>query len=101
MSAVAFAVVSLVGFGAFAGFGLYGNSQKRSLETCKPACDPLRVDEVKRDYIIADVGLGVGVVFLGLATWSFVTRPEVPRQTVAWRVNIAPGQTTVTLSGAF
>ncbi|HMY20228.1 MAG TPA: hypothetical protein PKA58_28065 [Polyangium sp.] len=97
----AFSAVSLVGFGAFAGFGLHGNALRQDLESCKPACSPDRVDPVKRDYILADVGLGVGVIFLGLATWSFLTRPEVPRQTVSWRLNIAPGQSMLTLGGAF
>lgn len=100
-SAIAFTVVGLAGVGAFAGFGLHGNELKRDLESCKPACAPARVDEVKRDYIIADAALGVGVVFLGLATWSFLTRPEVPKQTATWRVHVAPGQTLVTLSGSF
>lgn len=97
----AFGAVSLVGFGAFAGFGLYGNALRKDLESCKPACSPDRVDPVKRDYILADVGLGVGVIFMGLATWSFLTRPEVPRQTVSWHLNIAPGQSMLTLGGAF
>ncbi len=97
----AFSAVSLVGFGVFAGFGLHGNALRQDLESCKPACSPDRVEPVKRDYIIADAGLGLGVIFLGLATWSLVTRPERPRQTVSWQLNIVPGQTTLLWRGTF
>lgn len=100
-SAIAFGIVGLAGVASFAGFGLHGNALKSDLEVCKPGCAPMRVDAVKRDYLIADVGLGIGVVFLGLTTWAFLTRPEVPRPSVGWHVNVLPGQTTLVVRGSF
>ena len=100
-STIVFGVIGLAGIGAFAGFGLHGNELKKGLDACKPGCVPVRVDEVKRDYIIADAALGVGLVFLGLATWSFFTRPEVHRQTAVWTVHVAPGQAMLRLGGRF
>lgn len=79
IAAIAFTAVGLAGVASFATFGLIGDAAKSGLEACKPACAPSRVDEVKRDYVIADVSLGVGAIFLGLATYSFLTRSDAPR----------------------
>lgn len=89
--AIAFTAIGLAGVGAFATFGLLGDAARSELEACKPACAPSRVDEVKRDYVIADVSLGVGVLFLGLATYSFLTRPEVPSAALVPTVRIQAG----------
>jgi hypothetical protein len=29
-------------------------------------------DALKRDYLIADIGFGIGIVSAGLATWQFL-----------------------------
>lgn len=101
-SAIVFGALGLAGIGAFVGFGLWGNEQRARLEACKPACEPSRVDEVKRDYVIADASLGLGVASLGLATLFFFTRPEVPRAGVSSvTVQIAPGRAGLGLSGSF
>lgn len=100
-SAIAFGVIGLAGIGAFTGFGLHGRSLKSDLEACKPACDPARVDVVKRDFIIADASLAVGIVFLGLATYSFVTRPEVPAAAQALNLQAGPGGAMLSWRGLF
>jgi hypothetical protein len=74
-SSLVFGVAGVAALGAFGFFGLRGDARKADLAACKPACDPARGDDVKRDYLFADASLGVGVLMLGLATYSFVTRP--------------------------
>ena len=117
VAAIAFTAVGLVGIGSFATFGLLGDAAKSKLDECKPACAPSRVDEVKRDYVIADVSLGVGAIFLGLATYSFLTRSEpqpASRSFIAptrrdpfkltptdLAVQVGPSCATVTISASF
>ena len=60
--------LSLAGFGALAGFGLSAKSAVDDMRAgCAPACSPERVDVARRDMILANVGLGVGVLALGAA----------------------------------
>lgn len=64
--------VSAASFGTFAGFGVSGARREAALEaSCAPACDPARVDAMRRDYLVADVALGVGLVAASAAvtTW--------------------------------
>jgi hypothetical protein len=73
--------IAVVGFGTFAGFAIAGNSQKNKLEGCAPSCgdgDRNRYDDMKRSFLIADVGLGVGAVSAVVATVLFVTSGSAP-----------------------
>jgi hypothetical protein len=65
----------LVSLGAFAVFGLSGLNGERGLDDCSPTCSASRIDSVRRDYIVADVFLAVGVIALGAATVVALTRP--------------------------
>jgi hypothetical protein len=68
--------LAVVGFGTFAGFAIAGNSEKNQLESCAPSCgdgDRNRYEDMKRSYVIADVGLGVGAVSTVVAAVLFVT----------------------------
>jgi hypothetical protein len=71
---------SLVSFGVFASFGLMGLSGKSDLDArqCKPACPQADVDDVRRRFLVADIGLGVGVASLAIAGIAFFTRGEQP-----------------------
>ncbi len=71
--------VSLVGLGAFAGFGAAGASAKSDLEVCRPSCLDTDVSSVRTKFIVADISLVVGVVALAGAAAFYFTRPEVPR----------------------
>jgi len=70
--------VGLLGLGGFSYFGLAGNSAKRDLEACKPACPESRRAPIERDYLLADASLGVSLVALGLSAWTLIahSRPE-------------------------
>lgn len=100
-STIAFAALGVVSLGAFGYFGYRGNGGKSDLEACRPACDPARVDDVRRDYLIANVSAGVGVLFLGIATYTFLTRPTAtpPEPTVGFTA--LPGGGALTLDGRF
>jgi hypothetical protein len=75
--------LGLVGIGGFVLFGTSGNTKMRELEACKPKCDPSRVDEAKRTYLIGDVSLVVGIAALSVAGVLFFTRPESTPTTAA------------------
>jgi len=52
--------VALAGVGTFAYFGLNGVSKREDAERCSMNCGEL-IDGGKRDYIVADIGLGVAI----------------------------------------
>lgn len=79
--------VGLAGLGAFAYFGLSGKADEDELKKCKPLCAQTRVDDTSRKYIFADIGLGVGIVALGVATYLLASRPAEPKTSVAPWVN--------------
>ncbi|WP_437948462.1 hypothetical protein WME98_49120 [Sorangium sp. So ce296] len=47
--------------------------------TCAPRCPGDDVRAIRVQHAIADVGLGVGVLALGAATWLYLTRPAAAR----------------------
>lgn len=70
--------VGVAGLAVFAGFGLAGRADKSELDTtCAPRCSPDQASSAKTKYLIADVGLGVGVLALAGATY-FALRPSPP-----------------------
>ncbi len=106
--------LAVVGFGTFAGFAIAGNSQKNELEACAPSCsggDRGRYDDMKRSYLIADVGLGVGAVSTVVAAVLFVTSGQTssegeraakrrePRAGV--KIGARSGGATIALTGQF
>ena len=73
-----FGALGIVSLGAFAAFGLSGNSKRKALDdaNCKPTCDSSDVDAAKKAYLFADISLGVSVVSFGLATLFYLSRGE-------------------------
>lgn len=70
--AYVFGGVGIAAMGGFAYFGLSGMHDKHELDTCKPYCDPSRVDSARLKLTLADVSLGVGIASLGAAVWLYV-----------------------------
>lgn len=82
-----FGGLGLAALGASAVFGVTGMSKRNDLDSraCKPACPQEDVDAAKRNFLIGDIALGVGVVSLGVATVIYFTRPVAkPKPTKAW-----------------
>ncbi len=83
-SVFVFGGLTLAGAGAFVGFGLAGRANRaaRDKAMCAPTCNathPGHGSAVRRDDILADVGLGVAVVSLGIGTFLYLTRPAAKR----------------------
>jgi hypothetical protein len=75
--------VGVVGAAGFAYFGLRARDGDRALGDCAPGCSERDVDRVKRDYLFANVSLGVGAAgLLGAGAWA-IFRPREPAGTSA------------------
>jgi hypothetical protein len=94
------AAVGVIGIGSFTFFGLRSHSRKNDLDECKGHCAQDDVDSVKRDQIVADISLGVGVVCLGAATYLFL---QQPKRKESVRIGIGPRNSGVQalVEGAF
>ena len=67
--------LGIAAMGSFAFFGLRGYREEVSLESsCAPRCAPGSDDAMRRDYLVADIALGVGVLSLVAAAWLYVAR---------------------------
>jgi hypothetical protein len=98
----AFGAVGVAGLGAFAYFGLTGQSLRDTLlDSCASAhtCNPSEVGPMRTDLIAADVSLGIGIVALGVATYFALARPSVRPSVVA--VGPAPGGMVALWRGDF
>lgn len=75
---------ALAALGTFAFFGLRGYREQVSLEaSCAPACAPGADDGMRRDYLVADVALGVGLVALVGAAWVYFAHDGARPHSVA------------------
>jgi hypothetical protein len=102
----ALAGVGVAGIATFAIVGAIGKSKDTNLEgSCSPNCAQSSISAVKTDYIVADVGLGVGAAALVSAGIWYLTRPRQtegtspPKDGLA--VNPTRGGATVGWSGTF
>jgi hypothetical protein len=99
-----FGGIGVVGLGAFAGLAVSARSSFDNLQkTCAPSCASSDVDPVKRQALIADVSLGVGVVALGIAAYTFFSHREAPAAATTSRLEVHPRAdgAVVQLGGAF
>jgi len=55
------AAVGVVGTAGFVFFGVRAKSGETDLAQCSPDCTQARVDDVKQDYLLSNVSLGVGL----------------------------------------
>ncbi|WP_437729129.1 hypothetical protein [Sorangium sp. So ce861] len=68
------------GLAVFAVAGALSLSAEADLRaTCAPRCPGDDVRAIRVQHAIADVGLGVGVLALGAATWLYLARPAAAR----------------------
>jgi hypothetical protein len=66
--------VGIAALGVGGAFGIAGFDQKGTLDDCKGTCAQSDVDTMQRTFLIADVGLGIGLVALAAATVLYLTR---------------------------
>lgn len=99
--------LGILGLGSFTYFGLQG---KLLEDDCSPRCSNDQIDDLRRNYLIADISLGVGIAALGAATIVFLASerdaPEIhaPRAArrspkLEWQLGAGPG--SLQLSGSF
>ena len=78
-------VASGVGAAALASWGtfaLLGHGKQSTIDACSPSCPESSradYDAMHRDYVIADISLGVAVASAGVATWLFLSRDRANR----------------------
>lgn len=97
--------VAAVGAGGFTYFGLTAREDEKALSSCSPNCANARVEGVERNYLLANISLGVGAVgLLGAVAW-LVFAPDEPNATGStapgtnWRLHL--GANSAALSGRF
>jgi len=65
-----FAATGVAALATFAWFGLAGRSKERDMDRdCAPFCAQSELDAMHRDYVVADISLGIGVAALGATVW--------------------------------
>jgi hypothetical protein len=65
--------VGVLALGSFAYFGIAGLHGREDLLPCRGACADAAVDKVQRDFLLADVSLGVSVLAFGVATFLWLS----------------------------
>ena len=89
VAAYALGGVGVLGLSSFTFFGLSGNHKKSELSACQPACETFKRAPIERDYLAADISLGVSVVSFGVAAWLALASPKPVRQEAAFDVRAA------------
>lgn len=62
-------------------FALLGRSKQSKVDECSPKCDASLhgdFDAMRRDYLVADISLGVAVASAGAATWFLLSNNSAP-----------------------
>jgi hypothetical protein len=96
--------LSVASFGVYAGFGVAAKSAVDDMRAgCAPTCASSRVDDARRDLVVANVAFGVGAAALGAGAIVLLVRrfgggPEEPAQ-AAWTFGVGAGG--VAVSGTF
>ena len=72
-------VVGGLGAVGFAYFGLSARSADLGLDACAPNCEPSNVAAIRRDYLLANVSLGLGLAGVVTASVLWLTSPAADR----------------------
>lgn len=71
-----FAGVGVVGLGVFGAFALDGKAKETAMTDpggCAPTCSEREVSSMRQSYLVADIGLGVGLASLAAAGYFWAT----------------------------
>jgi hypothetical protein len=92
-------VMAAVGALGISGYGVmnyWGNRDNQRLDSCRPDCNPARVNRIRRLYQGALISLGVGAVALAGATYLYFTSDspsrsaEVAANLPRYRLDVQP-----------
>jgi hypothetical protein len=98
----ALAGVGAVGFAGLVGFGVAARNSEAALDDCSPACSPDVVDGVRTDYLLANVGLGVGIAGVtAAAAWLLFVPVSSEKDAVRVGLVPQPGGAATAFSGKF
>jgi hypothetical protein len=86
--------VAVAAGAAFAGFALAG----KSTETCAPRCSDAEIATLRRDYLVADVSLLVGLAAIGGAVYFWLTRGPASASTAAGPATRDAGELALRIS---
>jgi hypothetical protein len=85
--------VAIAGFGTFVYFGVRGQDEYDEAErTCGTACSDDQVADGKLAWIVADIGLGVGLASAAAATILYLVSQQDDDAETATRIDVAPSQ---------
>jgi hypothetical protein len=93
---VGFWIAAGIGAAALTSWGVFalsGHSLQSKLDECSPNCNASRhgdFDAMRRDYLIADLSLGVGIASAGVATWFVLSQPASTARAKQQRGQNAP-----------
>jgi hypothetical protein len=96
----AFGGLTALGGLGFVGFGAQARKHDRELGRCSPGCSEADVRRTKRDYLLANVSLGVGVAGAAASLTWIVTRPKRPNQ-VGLSLEVGPNRSGLVARGRF
>jgi len=84
-------------------FGLKARAGESDLGTCSPTCSKAAVADVKRNYLAANVSLGVGLIGLAVAAVHYLVQGSSPALNAAPKNNrmMAGGTLQVQLGPSF
>jgi hypothetical protein len=95
-------VVGALGIAGFTYFGLKARSDLDSLRnTCAPFCASSDLSSVKTEALAADIALGVGVVAIGVAAYSFFSHREAPAAASLFEIRPRIGGATFGVGSSF
>jgi hypothetical protein len=84
--------VGLAGAAGFVFFGVRAQSGEADLEQCTPNCTQGEVDDVKRDYLLSNVSLGVGLAgLIGAGLWLLLDHAPADGSAASPRHGVALG----------
>lgn len=87
--------IGAAGLAGFSYFGLHARSEDRALDSCANTCDLARVDAIRRDYLIANVSIGVGAAALiGAGAWILLAPRAEPSKTASAVIELQVGPIT-------
>jgi hypothetical protein len=91
--------VGIVGLGAFVYFGITAKGDYDDLKAeCSPACSDADTEAGRRNALIADISLGVGIAALaGSVTWLIIAKKKKPESQTA-SLGVAPTHSGAMLS---